>query len=133
MKKRSRKRWCVVLDGLCRDIIRLIHDNRCARCGEYITGSNSHPHHIVPKGKGASKRRFDLLNLILFCFQCHKPFWHDNPLDGMEWFEQSEYKARLPYLERYRYGKTSKISEAELEAKEIELKEKLEELKVSEK
>lgn len=126
-KKRTKTAWRNKLDKLCRTAVRLIFDNRCARCKKYIEGANSHPHHIIAKGNAkVSKRRFDLLNIILLCFRCHRS-WHDNPVDGMEWFNNSEYKSRLEYLERYRYGVPSPISEDELEAKEAELIQKIKE------
>ena len=113
MAKSKRKRMTDRLDELCRKIIRIRDENRCQRCNKYITGSDSHPCHVVAKGNGASKRRFDLLNIFLGCMHCHR-WWHDNVLDSAEWFNKT-FPARVGYLEIYRGGKPAKISDAEME------------------
>lgn len=118
-----RKRLITRLDNLVRDRIRKIYHNRCCRCGQLIEGMNSHPAHIIPKGNGASWRRFDLMNIILLCFKCHR-FWHDNPTESGKWF-QEKYPAENIYLEKYRNGKPAEISTEEMEQLESKLKEKV--------
>lgn len=126
-KKNERKRLTKQLDGLCRDIVRIRDDNRCQICSKYITGSNSQPCHVVAKGKGASKRRGDLLNIFLGCFHHHR-WWHDNPLDSAAWFK-AKFPARYAYLEIYRGGKPVPITTQEMRDLVVTLKAKLKELK----
>ena len=127
-KKSKRERMTDRLDELCRDIVRLIHKNRCYKCGLYIQGMNSHPHHIVAKGKGASWRRFDLLNIILLDFKHHR-LWHDNPTEAMPWWESTHlYRVRNDYLDKYRGGKPAKITDDEMESLIVEYETKRTEL-----
>ena len=110
--KPTRKSLTKTLDGLCRDIVRLRDDNCCQICRKTVKGRNSHPCHVVAKGKGASKRRFDLLNIFLGCFRCHR-WWHDNPTESGKWFTE-EFPARNAYLEIYRGGKPAPITEIKM-------------------
>ena len=126
--KSERAKLTRKLDGLIREIVRLRDEDTCQRCNKYVEGSDSHPHHIVPKMKGASLRRFDLLNIILLCMRCHKQWWHLNILDANEWFEE-KYQARYDYLWIYRGGKPAKISTPEMIELVVTLKRKIEELK----
>jgi hypothetical protein len=126
-KKSERKRLTKRLDDLCREIVRIRDRNTCQRCGKHITGHDSHPCHIIPKGKGASLRRFDLLNIFLGCFHCHR-WWHDNPIDATAWFTKFA-SHRLAYLSIYRNGKPAKITTPEMRELAETLKAKLTELK----
>ena len=125
-KKSKRKRLTDRLDDLCREIVRIIYKDTCEICGNKVYGHNSHPCHIVAKGKGASWRRFDLLNIFLGCFKCHR-WWHDNPLESANWLEK-KFPARVKYLEKYTNGKPCKITDSEMEELIIEYKEKRNEL-----
>ena len=112
------------LDGLCRNIIRIMYDNKCYRCGLKIEGQNSHPCHIIAKGNGASWRRFDLNNIFLGCFKCHR-WWHDNPVESGKWFDEQFSPARKKLLEKYKYGKPCPISTGEMKELIVEYKDKL--------
>lgn len=126
-KKSKRKKLTEKLDGLIRQIVRLRDDNRCQKCGKFIEGSDSQPCHVVPKGKGASLRRFDLLNIFLGCMHCHR-WWHENILDANDWFKE-KFPTRYAYLEIYRGGKPCPISTAEMESLVETCEQKLKELK----
>ncbi len=112
MAKSKRARLTKQLDDLCRQLVRLIYADTCQRCGKKVYGSNSQPCHVVAKGKGASWRRFDLLNIFLGCNFCHR-LWHSNILDSADWF-RLKWPDRYEYLERYRHGKPAIISEPEM-------------------
>ena len=127
-RKPSRKRLTKQLDDLCRDIIRARDDNRCQHCGKYVTGSDAHTCHVVAKGRGASQRRFDLLNLFLGCFRCHR-WWHDNPTESGPWFSD-KWPHRDDYLDKYRGGKPAKISTEEMGKLVVEYKQKCHDLKL---
>ena len=127
-KKGKRARMTDRLDELCRDIVRLIHKDVCYKCHRAVSGANSHPHHIVAKQKGASQRRFDMLNLVLLCFRCHR-LWHDSPTEVIPWYETTKmYQTRDLYLDKYRWGKPAPITDAEMEALIVEYKAKRKEL-----
>ncbi len=126
-KKSERKKLTDKLDVLCRVIIRLRDDNRCQKCNKYITGSDSQPSHVIAKGNGASKRRFDLLNIKLLCNHHHIPWWHKNPLESGEWFKE-KFLARYNYLEIYRGGKPCPISTQEMKDLVEMYKEKVKDL-----
>jgi len=127
-RKPTRKGLTKTLDGLCREVIRLRDDNRCQRCGKYIQGQNSHPSHVVAKGKGASIRRWDLLNIKLLCFHCHR-WWHDNPTESGAWF-RDKWPHRDAYLNIYRGGKPCPITTDEMIRLAEGLKEKLRQLQI---
>ena len=127
-QKSERKRLTDRLDDLCREIVRLIHNDCCYQCHTKIYGQNSHPHHIVAKGKGASWRRFDLRNLVLLCFTHHR-LWHDNPTVSQPWWKSTKlHKTVNTYLDIYRNGKPAKISTPEMRDLKQVLKRKLKEL-----
>ena len=121
-KKSKRAKLLKRLDDLCRDITRLICKDLCQKCGKYVTGSNAHTCHVVAKGNGASKRRFDLLNLFLGCMYCHR-WWHNHPTESGKWFAK-KWPHREKYLEKYRYGKPAPITDTEMEEKIVEYKQK---------
>ncbi len=126
-KKSKRKKLTEKLDKLCREIVRLRDKDTCQKCGKKIYGSNSHPCHVVPKGNGASLRRFDLLNIFLGCMFCHR-WWHENPTESGIWFEIL-FPARYGYLEIYRGGKPASITTEQMENLVVKLEQKLKELK----
>ena len=97
-KRTKRKKLIDKLDGVCREIVRQKTNNLCQKCGKYVTGSNSHPAHIIPKGGGASFLRFDLKNILHLCFHCHRK-WHDDPVDSMIWFKDKFFD-RWDYLHK---------------------------------
>ena len=128
MAKRSeRKRLTKRLDDLCREIVRIRDNNTCQKCRKYISGHDSHPSHVVAKGKGASLRRFDLLNIKLLCFHCHR-WWHDNPTESGPWF-LANFPARDAYLQIYRNGKPAKITTPQMRELVDTLKQKKKDLK----
>ncbi len=126
-RKLSRKGLIKKLDGLCREITRIRDGNRCQYCGKYVTGSESQPSHVVPKGKGASRRRFDLLNIKTLCLAHHVPWWHQNPTESGLWFAE-KFPARHAYLNIYRGGKPVPIKTSEMRELVGTLQEKLAEL-----
>jgi len=126
-KKYNRTAGTKRLDKLIKDIIRIRDEHICQWCGEHCEGKDAHTSHVVPKHNGASWRRFDLLNVKLLCSHCHLYMWHKSPTEAGRWFAE-RFPHRDKYLEKYRYGKTAKISSAEMENLEAEYKEKFKEL-----
>lgn len=125
--KSKRAKLTKQLDDLCREIVRIIYDDTCQKCGKKVYGSDSHTCHVVPKGNGASWRRFDLNNLFVACRRCHRGWWHHHILDAAEWFKL-KWPWRDEYLEKYRHGKPATIKTPEMEELIKKYKIKLEEL-----
>ena len=127
MKNKSRKSLTKKLDELVKQITRLRDGFTCQVCDKHIEGCNAHTCHVVAKGNGASWRRFDLLNVFVGCMKCHD-WWHKQPLESGKWFAK-RFRARDKYLEKYKYGKSAKISTDEMINLIDQYKQKFEELK----
>ena len=80
----------------CKRIIRARDENECQKCGKYISGSNAHTSHVIPKSYSL-RMYYDILNLKLLCGNCHLRWWHKNPLDASEWFKE-KFPKRWQYL-----------------------------------
>ena len=126
MAKTERRKLTDKLDGLIREIIRIRDDNKCQRCHKTIEGCNSHPCHVVATGRGASVRRWDLLNIFLGCMHCHR-WWHNNPLEAADFFRKT-FPARDIYLRIYRGGRPCPINISEMKDLVEVCKQKLKEL-----
>ncbi len=122
--KPERARLTDRLDEINLKIIRLMYNDHCAKCGKYTEGKNSHPSHVVPKGNGASWRRFDLNKIFLCCMHDHINWWHKDPLEAGKWF-RDKWPTRSEDLDKYRGGKSSKISTQEMKDLLVERKEQL--------
>lgn len=81
-------------DDLTKEIIRLIYDWKCQKCGKTIVNkSDAHRSHIV--GCSHKTLRWDLLNLILLCMTCHRKL-HDTEL--IKEFVKIKWPHRYDYL-----------------------------------
>jgi hypothetical protein len=80
---------------------------RCERCGRTNGLQDAH---VVPKTN--KTLRWDILNHLCLCFQCHLAFAHKDPLGFADWFV-SAYPERAKYLERNR-NKMLKRTDEEL-------------------
>ncbi|KKK71038.1 hypothetical protein LCGC14_2917960 [marine sediment metagenome] len=127
-KKSERTRLTDRLDEIILKIIRLIHKGKCQRCRKDVEGSNSQTSHVIPKGNGASWRRFDLMNIQHLCHYCHLGWWHKNILEAAAWFRDN-WPELDEYLEKYRGGKPAKISTIKMKELHENYKQKLEDLK----
>lgn len=125
-RKVSRKGLIKKLDTLCRKIVRIRDRDTCQRCLKHVEGCDSQPSHVVPKGNGASKRRFDLLNIKILCLHDHQ-WWHLNPSESGPWF-QARFPARDKYLDIYRGCKPAPIKTSEMRELVIVLETKLKDL-----
>lgn len=68
------------LDIVYSQIIRK-RDMCCQRCG---TTNNLHCSHIIPRT--SLSVRWDSFNAIALCHRCHIYWWHKNPLEAVNWF-----------------------------------------------
>jgi hypothetical protein len=67
----------------------------CERCGR--TDTSFDWSHIV--GRKNLTLRWDILNGLCLCFQCHRFFWHEEPLEAHNWFKE-KFPERYEYLLR---------------------------------
>lgn len=95
-KKPNRKLLKKKLWEHCKRIIRERDENTCQRCGVSVSGYNAHTSHVLPKGM-YRWLEFDIINLKLLCYRCHRHFWHLNPLEAQEWFK-TKFPKRWEYL-----------------------------------
>lgn len=58
------------LDGLMTEIVRLIYDDKCCRCGETIRGANSQAAHFFSRRYNITRWHLD--NILLLCAGCHR-------------------------------------------------------------
>lgn len=65
--------------------VRLRDHNTCQKCGKY--SPKGHTSHVIPKARG-NVYRFNLDNLKLLCYWCHKGWWHACPTESGEWFKK---------------------------------------------
>lgn len=93
IKKYSVKWWHNRLDPKFSSMITEVQ--KCAVC--HRRNGQFHPSHIYPKGTYQGLR-YDPINALCMCGQCHKFWWHLNPLDAYEWFRE-KYPNRYIYLQ----------------------------------
>lgn len=82
------------LDRLLREACFARDKNRCQVCGKTETLA---PSHIYPKGR-YRRMRWDIDNVITFCFYHHIGWWHKNPIEAHEWLQEFLPKERLKAL-----------------------------------
>jgi len=87
------------LDTLLREYVLKRDENKCQWCGKYGEGSQVHVSHVVPKSQG-NKYRWNIWNVKLLCFFCHRHKWHDQAL-GRAWFDE-KYPDRVKKLDELR-------------------------------
>ena len=81
MKKKQRVSTAL-LDGLWRDVIRLLYSGQCAVC----RGDGHDCHHVVPRFN--KSQRWNPLNGVLLCAEHH--LWaHEKPKEFMKWLKKT--------------------------------------------
>lgn len=122
-RQKRRKQLRNALDEELKQVCRLRDNYTCQHCGKHVEGQDAHTSHVITKGQGY-KLRWDLLNVLLLCFHCHRQFWHDSG-EGIGWFKE-KYPYRWEYLNNSRG--ILKLSNEDMEEKLAELKQKKREL-----
>ena len=105
----------------------------CQRCGKVVEGANCHASHILNVGSYKSLE-LDPSNMKVLCgMPCHLSWWHKNPLEAAEWFNEKfpdRYfylkeiaKKKLKFLLSYlqNYIKTPKLMEVIMEKNTMKL------------
>ena len=98
VKKRKEKISTVKnrLWKLCKQIIRERDDYTCQWCRKKLESKKCQTSHVIPRANG-NALYFDLQNLKVLCFYCHKHKWHANPIEAESWFE-AKFPDRYEYL-----------------------------------
>lgn len=91
LKKHTQRWWKARLDPLMSKLVR--QKNFCEKCGR--RGTSFDWSHVI--GRKNLTLRWDILNALCLCFQCHRFFWHEEPLDAHNWFKD-KYPERYEYL-----------------------------------
>ncbi len=99
--KRSRLKVKTTKSLLLKDCTKLFNKiilkeriNKCEWCGRT---KRLNIGHILPKGQYPRLRYFKQ-NVILFCFPCHPPRWHNNPLEAAKFMLETRgenYREKL--------------------------------------
>lgn len=90
-KIHTQRYWKNKLDPAMSKLIR--KKGVCERCGR--TDVTFDWSHVV--GRHNLTLRWDILNALCLCFQCHRFFWHEEPLESGAWFKQ-KFPERWQYL-----------------------------------
>ena len=87
---------------LSKDKVRERDGNECQWCGRWCEGSNRHVSHVIAVSHG-NALSFDLLNMKVLCYHCHRNKWHlDHIASGaMEWFK-GKFPDRYEYLMKHK-------------------------------
>lgn len=129
IRQKKLKRIKKKLKDICRKIVYLRDEGHCQWCGQPVANDHN-VNHIWRKNRYAHLK-YDLLNLILFCFTCHFDRWHGDILeDGIGWFKKT-YPARFDYL-MARQNEREQVKLEGLEMLYEQLKQKLEQLQKGE-
>ena len=124
MKKLSRKGLRTKLDKLVKEYVKKRDNYTCQRCGKKLEGSNCHGSHVIPVSAGL-RWAYDTENIIVLCFHDHINYWHKNPIEASQWF-QDKFPERYAYLQQVREMYTNEpIKDYVLEELYNELKSKL--------
>lgn len=106
VKPHTQKYWKNQLDPLMSKLIR--SKLQCEKCGVRGEITAFDDAHIV--GRKNLMLRWDIFNHLCLCFQCHRYFWHEEPLDSGKWFEE-KFPARYEYLLKVKNLKASRTEE----------------------
>lgn len=92
--KSDKKELKKIVKGLLHDLCLLRDGGKCLRCGntEGLCAS-----HIYPKGK-YKKMEFVLENVLTFCYVCHIPWFHKNPIEAKNWLDENIDPDRMAKL-----------------------------------
>ena len=91
-KKHTLRYWKHKLDPEFSKLVRSkLFCEKCGRRGELSTFDDAH---VV--GRINLTLRWCILNHLCLCFQCHRFFWHEEPLEAARWFKEK-------FPERYQY------------------------------
>jgi len=85
------------LDTLAKTAAKERDDYTCQRCGKQERGSIMHGSHVYPVSSG-NLLRWDIMNIKALCYGCHLQWWHLNPLEAAEWFND-KFPERAKYLQ----------------------------------
>jgi hypothetical protein len=121
-KKPSRSKIKKDLEKLVKTYIKERDNYTDQRSGEKVSGVNCHASHVFPVGS-CSVLQFEPLNMIVLSYHNHINWWHKNPIEAAQWFED-KFPERLAILNVMKQSKT-KTSTVDLQILIDEYKTKL--------
>jgi hypothetical protein len=81
---REKKEWLSILDSLLTKVVRK-KSEACVVCGRIPKNcKDSQASHLLPKSVYPGLR-YELDNVVHMCNDCHKNFWHKNPIEAYQW------------------------------------------------
>jgi 5-methylcytosine-specific restriction endonuclease McrA len=83
---RLRKKQHTILWALLKAITIKRDGNKCVVCGKSGKGLNLS--HIYPRGQ-YPRLEFDPENVFIQCTKHHLMWWHKNPIEAAEWYNQN--------------------------------------------
>lgn len=113
-RKRTKTKIKKDIEKIVKTFVRNRDNNTCQKCGKQVFGSNCHVSHV--KSVGAYPNlQFDPLNMKVLCYRCHIFWWHKEPTEAGQWFEE-RFPDRFLYLEK---AKNERISLSTYELEEL--------------
>lgn len=122
MRKYSKRAQINRMRRLLSECVKL-RDKKCVRCGK--EDGKLDCSHIFPKGRFSSMQ-FELENVKLLCFNCHRNFWHLNPVLANDWVRKWMGSEKYENLKETANTQNVLINRGWLDSKETELKNALE-------
>ena len=132
-KKTERQKLVVKLDNVVKEIVRVRDEWTCQKCGKKFDPRDrsslcsAHTAHIIGKGSGGYRLRWDLINVVLLCHHCHINVFHQSGKGIEEWLKKN-FPARGQYLELLKAKPPLKFTDSELAEMLKMFQEKLREL-----
>ena len=95
-KKTARQLIAKRLEDLCRKLVARRDKYKCQKCGVDLRAGGRHVHHIRERARSILLM-WDLLNLILFCRDCHCWATHD-AVGADRWLAEN-----FPHMHKYQW------------------------------
>lgn len=120
-KKHTLGYWKRQLDPLMSRLVR--EKGFCEKCGRRNGVMNWS--HVI--GRTNLTLRWDIINALCLCYQCHLYFWHTEPLEATIWFH-SKFPERYEYLMKNKNTILNRIEEDYIELKKILMNKEIDKL-----
>ena len=99
-RKSDRRKLIEKMSRLAKDIAKKRDSKICQKCGKPVTGVSCHGSHVIPVS-GDHRLEFHPINIKVLCYHDHMNWWHKNPLEAGEWFEE-KFPERTEWLRQRR-------------------------------
>lgn len=96
MPKKDRRKLKKELVTLAKTVAKLRDNYTCQKCYKTKHQAAIHGSHVIPVSAG-DLLSWDVLNIKALCYSCHFHWWHKDPIEASEWFEE-KFPGRAAYL-----------------------------------